>query len=138
MARLDSYSKFPSGMEDYLESYGWHFSKNMYNWAISMLKKENPTTKRKDNLDAYTKEQIDEMIKKYGVTIQNHKGYDVYYLVNVMKAGTLKSSVDDEIHLIKAAKDVIDDINGYPESTFTRFYADCIAKGLPIMWEDML
>jgi hypothetical protein len=27
--RLDARDKFPSGMEEYLARYGWHFSKKM-------------------------------------------------------------------------------------------------------------
>ena len=32
------YERKPSGMEEYLSNYGWHFSKAMCMWAISMMK----------------------------------------------------------------------------------------------------
>ena len=35
-------------------------------------------------------------------------------------------------------KDYIDDPDGYEGLPFTRFYADCIGSGTPIMWSDML
>ena len=38
--RLDMYDDFPSGMKAYLSAYGWHFSKAMCDWAISMMEKE--------------------------------------------------------------------------------------------------
>ena len=36
--RLDTYSRFPSGMREYLEAYGFHFSKKLYEWAVSKMK----------------------------------------------------------------------------------------------------
>ena len=36
--RLDIYDKFPSGMQQYLGCYGWHFSKRMAQFAISRMK----------------------------------------------------------------------------------------------------
>lgn len=38
--RLDMYDDFPSGMKAYLSAYGWHFSKAMCDWAISMMEKK--------------------------------------------------------------------------------------------------
>lgn len=37
-ARLDNYEVKPSGMDNYLQNYGWHFSKKMCEWAVSMMK----------------------------------------------------------------------------------------------------
>ena len=50
----------------------------------------------------------------------------------------LNSSLPDEEHLIKYVKDYVDDPDGYPELPFTRFYADIIGKGIPVIWEDMI
>lgn len=134
--RLDSYGKFPSGMEDYLETYGWHFSKKMYDWAVSMLKKINQTTGKPELVDFYNKDQIDELLKKNSITLKNKIGYDYYYITNYIKAKYHKTSVDDEVHLAKMVRDYID--GDYQEAPFTRFYADCIGQGIPIIWEDML
>lgn len=138
MSRLDSYSKYPSGMKEYLEAYGWHFSKNMCNWACSLLKKENPVTKKSEPSDILTKDQIEEMIKKHGIKFNTKLGYDCYYVANWAKATFMKTAVDDDMHLIKLVKEYIENVNSYEEAPFTRFYADCIGKGIPIMWEDML
>lgn len=136
--RLDIYGKYPSGMAEYLEAYGWHFSKNMYNWACTLFKKDNPVTKKPEPMEVWSKDQIDEMFKKHNIKINANLGYDRYYKVNWAKAMFMKTSVDDEIHLIKLVKDCLDNINSYEEAPFTHFYADCISKGIPIMWEDML
>ena len=54
MARFDMYEKKPAGMDNYLSNYGWHFSKKMCEWAISMMK-DNVyiinTSSRKFHLD---------------------------------------------------------------------------------------
>ena len=34
--------------------------------------------------------------------------------------------------------DYLDDPDGYRGLPFTRFYADCIGSGTPVMWEEML
>lgn len=125
-------------MEEYLSMYGWHFSKKMYIWAISQLKKINATTNKQEALDFYTKEQINELFKKHNIVLKNPVAYDYCYIVNQAKAIHFKTSIDDEIHLLKYVKYCLDNVNSYDEMPFTRFYADCIAKGIPIMWEDMI
>lgn len=118
-------------MEEYLETYGWHFSKNMYTWAMQVLKKSVIDTKP---IEFLPKEKIDELLKK--VHIKNISAYDVYYLVHYCKAIHGKSAIEDEVHLLKYLKDILD--GNYEEQVFTHFYADCIARGIPIIWEDML
>lgn len=48
--RLDIYDIFPSGMTEYLSRYGWHFSKNMCEWAVSRMKAENKATGKKEEI----------------------------------------------------------------------------------------
>ena len=38
------YSKLPVGMQEYIDSYGWHFSKKMCEWAVGRMKVENKST----------------------------------------------------------------------------------------------
>lgn len=67
--RLDMYDDFPSGMRSYLKAYGWHFSKAMCDWAVSMMEKEDGNGK-KVKITPFTKEQVDEMLKKYSVDVK--------------------------------------------------------------------
>ena len=39
--RLDNRDKLPSGFEEYLSIYGWHFSKKLCMWAVSNMKKDD-------------------------------------------------------------------------------------------------
>lgn len=137
--RLDSsHCGFPSGMKEYLDTYGWHFSKKMCEWAVSMMRKRNLQTGKDEPVEYMDKEKTEEFLKKYNVTVQNDKGYDKVYVLNMKKTDEFKSSIPDEQHLALSVKDYLDDADGYPEVAFTRFYADCIGSGTPIEWSDCM
>ena len=48
------------------------------------------------------------------------------------------SSIEDELHLARYIKNVIDDPDGYDGMVFTHWYADMCKKGIPIDWEKMI
>lgn len=131
--RIDSFETYPSGMREYLSSYGWHFSKKMCQWAVSkMYKKDNKS------IVPITKECLDTLLKSYNITIENNKGYDYVYVANMCSADFLGSSIEGDKKLAQFIKDYIDDADAYEGMPFTRFYADCIGSGTPIIWEDLL
>lgn len=137
--RLDSNNgNFPSGMREYLDIYGWHFSKKMCEWAVSKMKRKNTATGKSEPVDYVDKEKVDEILKKNNVKLENDIAYDSVYTFAMARADYLKSSIADEAHLALFVKDYLDDEDGYPEIAFTRFYADCIAKGIPIIWDDVI
>jgi len=136
MARLDSYGQYPSGMEEYLEAYGWHFSKKMCEWAVSrMFKTEN---KKRVYIDMIDKDSLDSIMKRYGLKLTHDSGYDAVYVVNMCKADFYGKSIRDEASLAQYVFDTIEDADAYEGMVFTRFYADCIGSGTPIIWEDMI
>ena len=135
--RLDARDSFPSGMEEYLVQNGWHFSKKMFEWVSSEMYKKDPNG-RKIKVQTMPKENVDELLKRYGIVLENKFGYDYVFAANMCKADYLGSSVPDEQHLALFVKDYVDDPDGYPELPFTRFYSDCIGKGIPINWEDLI
>lgn len=123
----------PSGFAEYIATYGGHFSKKMCEWAVGMMK-----TKDKKKLSPWTKEQVESILTKNGVVLNNDKGYDKVYVANMCKADFLGSSVVDESRAALYVKDLLDDPDGYDELVFNRFLMDCMGRGIPIMWEDML
>ena len=135
--RLDSRDKIPSGMEEYLSLYGWHFSKKLCEWAVSNMWKKNASG-QKDKTQFSKKEDIQEIIKKYNITIDNDIAYDVTYVYHMAKTDFFGTSILDERRLIQYIKDYVDDPDGYDGLPMTRFYADCIGSGTPIIWEDMI
>lgn len=135
--RLDARDKFPSGMEDYLSAYGWHFSKKMFEWATSNMYKEDVAGNR-SYIKPMDKDSVDELLKRYNVKLENKNGYDYVFAANMAMADYMGSSIEDEKHIALFIKDYVDDKDGYPELPFTRFYADCIGSGHPISWEDVI
>lgn len=136
--RLDIYDDLPSGMRSYLQKYGWHFSKKMFEWAVSGIRKKNAVTGKDEPVDYWDKEKVDEFLKKNGIQVKNDVAYDAAYVCNMARADYLKSSVPDEVHLAMFVRDYLDDSDGYDGLPFTRFLADCIGGGKPVVWEDMI
>jgi hypothetical protein len=95
-----------------------------------MYKKDSSGKKIK--VQTLTKENVDELLKRYGIVLDNKYGYDYVFAANMCKADYLGSSVPDEQRLALFVKDYVDDPDVYPELPFTRFYADCIGTGTPI------
>lgn len=133
MARLDYYDILPAGMEAYLSNYGWHFSKAMCEWAISKMRDRNG-----NKVQMKTKEQVESILKSNNVEIENDNGYDKVFVMHMGLSDYLGSSIPDEARLAKYVKDVLDDKDGYDGIALSRFLADCSAKGIPIMWEDVI
>ena len=136
--RLDSYDTYSSGMREYLSTYGWHFSKKMCEWAISRMYKDGEENKPEQAIPNYTRERVDLLLKRFNLKLEKNKGYDDVYVANMCKFDFLGSSIDNEMKLAQFIKDYIDDADAYEGMPFTRFYADCIGSGTPIIWEDML
>ena len=133
MTRLDYYDIMPAGMEAYLSNYDWHFSKAMAEWAISKMRDRNG-----NKVPLRNKEQVESVMKANNVELQNDFGYDAVFVFHMGASDYLGSSITDEAHLARYVKDLLDDKDGYDGIAFTRFMADCSAKGVPIMWEDMI
>ena len=131
--RLDDREEFPTGLEKYLSMYGWHFSKKLCNFAVSNMRKDSG-----ERIAPITKEALDLLLAKNDIELDNKFGYDYVFVANMCKADYLGSSVPDDAHLAKFVKDYCDDPDGHSELPMTRFYADTIGKGIPIIWEDML
>ena len=136
--RLDNYGAYPSGMKEYLSIYGWHFSKKMCEWAVSRMYKDGEDNKPEQAIPNYTRERVDLLLKRFNLKLEKNKGYDDVYVANMCKFDFLGSSIDNEMKLAQFIKDYIDDADAYEGMPFTRFYADCIGSGTPIIWEDML
>ena len=133
MTRLDYYDILPAGMDAYLSNYGWHFSKSMAEWAVSKMRDRNG-----NKVPTKTKEQVDALLKANNIELVNDYGYDALFVYHMGFSDYLGSSVIDEAHLARYVKDVLDDRDGYEGIALTRFLADCNAKGVPILWEEMM
>ena len=123
-------------MINYLRYNGPHFNKKLCDFAVSKMYKKVGNVKVK--LQAYTKEQVDNILSVNNIRLQNNQLYDHVYVANMCKADFLNSSVKDEMHLAKYVKDVIDDDDAYDGIVFNRWYADMCKQGIAIDWEEMI
>lgn len=135
---LDIYDDMPRSMLQYLKHYGWNFTKRSCEYAVSMMKKRNLSSNKLEKIEAYTKEQVDEMLKKYNVTLENNVGYNYVFVANMCKADYLKSSVPDEQHLALFIKDTIDDPDASEETAFRRWYITMIGNGEMVDWDEII
>lgn len=133
MTRLDYYEILPAGMDAYLSTYGWHFSKAMATWAISRMRDRND-----DKVTMRTKEQVDAILRANNIELKNDHGYDAVFVYHMGLSDYYGDSVPDEAHLARYVRNVLDDKDGYEGVALTRFLADCGGKGIPVIWEDMI
>lgn len=134
MERLDYYDIIPKGMDAYLSQHGRHFSKPMLEWAVSMMRDRNG-----NKIGIPDKKKFDEKLKVYNISLKRNEGYyDGPYVWAMATADYFGSSVIDEQHLAMYVRDYIDDPDGNPTRAFDEFYANCIAKGVDVPWEDMI
>ena len=120
-------------MREYLSYHGRHFSKPLYEWAVSMMKGRND-----EKIKSVEKSVFDEKLKSNSVTLKNDKGYDGPYVWAMATADYMGSSIIDEQHLAKFVMDYLDDPDGSRTRAFDEFYAKTMALGIPILWEDVI
>lgn len=87
----------------------------------------------KEKITAVSKDTIMQLFKNHGITLENNIGYDPVFVYHMAKADFFGSSLNDEKSLLTYVKDYVDDPDGYDGLPMTRFYADCIGSGTPIM-----
>ena len=59
---LDMYDLKPEGMVSYLRYNGYHFSKKMCEWAVSLMYKYDPSSKRDVSVSFWDKEKVDSLV----------------------------------------------------------------------------
>jgi len=125
-------------MERYLSYYGFHFNKKLYEFAVSKMEKKNRTTGEKEGLTPVQIEDFERSLRRYRVNVPDNSLYDAAYLASMVDADFWGSSIEDEEHMARYIKDVLCDVDGYEGIVFSRFLADCGAKGNVIFWDRML
>ena len=68
---LDTYDIRPEAMTEYLRHYGYHFNKKACEYAVSLMRKRNESTGKTERIKPYSKEDVEAMLTKYGVTIES-------------------------------------------------------------------
>lgn len=134
---LDTWDELPSGMINYLRNYGRHFNKKMYEFAVSNMYKVNRNN-QKEKLQPLTIEQYKNILTRFNVKLENDIMYDGAYVMSMANADFLGSSLPNEHMIALFVKDYVDDVDQPDGFIFNRFYADCVLKGIPIDWDELI
>lgn len=134
---LDIYDDMPKAMKKYIANYGWHFNKKAFEYAVSYMKIKDENSGTSKPLKAISKDEIDKLLLKYSIELDNNIMYDYVYIANMCKADFLGKSIPDERHLVLYVKDTIDDVDASDTTTFRRWVATMIGNGTPIDWDEI-
>lgn len=134
---LDIYDDMPKAMKRYLSHYGWHFNKAACMDAVSRMYKRN-TLGKKVRTQFKGKKEVDELLKKHNVTLDNRNLYDYVYAYHMVMTDMMGISVDDEKHVMLMIKAIVDDDDNPGGNVFRHWYWDMIDKGEGIEFEDYL
>lgn len=133
------FSEYPKDMKVYLKSFGFHFNKKACKEAIKGLRRKNPQTGKNETLtDIKDKDEVEAFLNKQGVKLENDTLYDAVWAYHMLASDFWKSAIEDEAHLAKAVKDVIDDPDQPDGFLFNRWISDRLFAGHPIEWTDLL
>lgn len=103
--------------------------------GFSALAFENSGTSKP--LKAISKDEMDKLLLKYSIELDNNIMYDYVYVANMCKADFLGKSIPDERYLVLYVKDTIDDVDASDTTTFRRWVATMIGNGTPIDWDEI-
>ena len=134
---MNDYDPIPDDMRAYLRNHDYSFSKKACEYAVSMMRKTNTATSKDEPLDPWGKEQVDDLLKRFNIRLENNIGYNYVYVANMLRADKYKSSIPDEAHLALGIKDVIDDVDCSPYCVFLEWMAKMDGNGEPIEWDDI-
>lgn len=129
---MEEWIQTPS-KEIYLAENGWHFNKKACEYAVQYLKDRN-----KKPIKPYSKEEVDELLKRQNVSLENNKGWDYVYVANMAKSDMDGSPLSDDRSIAAYIKIVIDDADAADGEVMACWYVKMLRRHIPIDWEMFL
>lgn len=130
---LDIYDIVPEEQRAYLMNYGKHFNEKMCKFAVRQMRDRNG-----NKIEPKKKEDVEAKMKEFGIVLENNAMHDAVFVYCMAMSDFMGSSIEDEMHLCRYVKDLIDDRDQADGFIFARFVSDCINNGTPIDWAEML
>jgi hypothetical protein len=127
----------PEDMKTYLSYYGMNFSKKLYEFAVSNMRRESADGKM-EKVKPMSADELKSLLSKHNIEIEHNDLYNALYLAAMVKADYWGSSIEDEEHLAKYIEDTLCDVDAAEGQVFARYLADCSAKGCVIFWDMMV
>ena len=119
----------PSAKEMYIAEMGWHFNERACQYAVQYLKDRNNKP-----IKPYSKEEVDELLKKQNVTLEKNKGWDYVYVANMAKSDMDGSPLADDKSIANYIKIVIDDADAADGEIMACWYVKMIFRHIPVDW----
>lgn len=113
----------------YLGENGWHFNKKACEYAVQFLKGKDGKPIKPMN-----KEEVDQMLQKFAITLNRNKGWDYVYAANMAKSDMDGSPLADEKSIANYTKIVIDDIDAADGEIMACWYTKMLFRHIPIDW----
>lgn len=135
---LDIWDEFPYEARVYFKNFGYHFNAKCCKLAVSDMRRKNPTTGKHEKIDPWSKDEVDELLKKHNIVLENNVLHDYVFVANMAKADFYKSSLPTDKEVAMYVKDYIDDPDAVDGQVFNRWFADRMLQGLPIDWATIL
>jgi hypothetical protein len=127
----------PEDMKTYLSYYGMNFSKKLYEFAVSNMRRESADGKM-EKVKPMTADELKSLLSKHKIEIEHNDLYNALYLAAMVKADYWGSSIEDEEHLAKYIEDTLCDVDAAEGQVLARYLADCSVGGCIIYWESMI
>lgn len=134
---LDIWDDFPPEAKKYFKNFGFHFNAKACKLAVDGMKIKNSATGKIEKLDPWTKEQVDELLKRNNVTLENNVMHDYVYAANMIKSDFVKSMPTEKEKAL-GIKEIIDDPDAVDGQIFNRWFSDRMFAGEPIDWGEIL
>ena len=115
--------------ETYLAENGWHFNKKACEYALQYLKGRDGKT-----IKPYSKQEVDDMLKRHGITLENNKGWDYVYVASMAKSDMDGSPLADEKSIASYIKVVIDDADAADGEVMACWYVKMLRRRNPVDW----
>lgn len=125
---MEEWMQIPA-KEMYLAEMGWHFNEKACEYAMQYLKDRNNKP-----IKPYSKEEVDELLKKQNVTLSNNKGWDYVYVANMAKSDMDGSPLADDKSIANYVKIVIDDVDAADGEIMGCWYVKMIFRHIPVDW----
>jgi hypothetical protein len=127
----------PEDMKTYLSYYGMNFSKKLYEFAVSNMRRESADGKM-EKVKPMSADELKSLLSKHKIEIEHNDLYNALYLAAMVKSDYWGSSIEDEEHLAKYIEDTLCDVDAAEGQVFARYLADCSVGGCIIYWESMI
>ena len=134
---LYDYELTPPAMKAYLRNYGFNFSKNACEYAVSLMKKAGPSPSVLIPVTPWDKEKVEECFRKNEVKLNGVLNYNHVYLFNMAIADHPKA-LPDEKAICMFVKETAEDPDSNPDNIFRKWIISMDGNGMPIYWEDLL